>query len=143
MLLIIVKTIEEYLKLPGSELKERLQCGCGSSDFILWGSYRRQMLPAGELIMIQRVRCQGCGCTHGVLPSFILGRVRHPVSVVEAYFQGWVKGSKSLASLWRESAIEAPQSLSALYRWGRRFRGSLVHFSPGVASRAIIAGAGF
>ena len=143
MLMIAVENIHTYLTLPSAELKACLRCCCGGVHFILWGKYQRRLLPDGRFLSIQRVRCQGCKRTHGVLPSFVLGQVRHPASVIEIYFEAWIKQAASLACLWRESASDAPQSLSTLYRWGRRFCWTYVNFSPGLASRSFICGPGF
>lgn len=61
---------------------------CGSSKLIKWGSYKRNVCYIehnalkNKSINIFRVRCQGCGHTHALLPSFIIPYKRSVLDVV-------------------------------------------------------------
>lgn len=89
---------------------------CGHDHLIRWGYYQRQGLPQIKNILIQRVRCTGCGRTTNVLPSFLL-----------AYKYFAVALAKKLLLLLREHPDNWQQALtpiidmSTAYRWLRRF----------------------
>jgi hypothetical protein len=124
ILYISAKDVKDYLTRTPQELLRFLVCSCGGQTFIFWGSYLRKLLPGGELLPIQRVRCKGCWCTHALLPVFLLGKVRHTSPTIHYYFQQWVESTLPVSRLWIEAGevLEAPRSLSTLYCWINRFR---------------------
>jgi hypothetical protein len=124
ILYISAKDVKDYLRLTPQELLKFLVCSCGSQLFIFWGSYLRKLLPAGELLPIQRVRCKQCKRTHALLPAFLLGSVRHPALTIHYYFQQWIDSPLPVSGLWIKAGevMEAPRSLSTLYSWINRFR---------------------
>ena len=129
MIPIVVKDKESYLRLEPDELKALLKCPCSSCEFILWGTYRRKLdSDEGSTLFVQRVRCKVCKKTHAVLPSFVLGRVRHTAETVQAFFEKWIESGTSIGRLWSE--LERPQNISTLYRWRCRFRWTLCGFDP-------------
>ena len=141
MLMIVVKDRESYLRLDRKDLKALLTCTCDNSDLIFWGTYTRQLISGDHfLIIVQRVRCKGCQKTHAVLPSFVLGRVRHSAATIQAYFQKWIESRYSLVRSWSEST--GPENMSTVYCWRRRFRQALRGFVAGLTSQAFVPQSG-
>lgn len=54
-------------------------CTCGSSDWCRYGHYSRYLIicETKYLISVQRVRCNVCGATHALLPSFITPHIQY------------------------------------------------------------------
>jgi len=84
---------------------------------VRWGYYTRFALPLKEVIRIQRIRCNSCGRTTNVLPSFLL-----------AYRSYTVKTLKDLVALfiahphaWSKSP-EIIVDMSTAYRWLRTLK---------------------
>ena len=142
MLLIVVKDIDTYLKLKGKALKKLLTCSCGQCEFILWGTYTRKPHSSKDkLLIVQRVRCKICKKTHAVLPSFILGQVRHTAETVQTYLEKWIETGHSLSRLWLDSNI--PKDKSTVYRWRRRFRWTLCGFVGEFTNQALVHQSGY
>ena len=98
-------------------------CKCGAKVFILWGRYKRKLLPKVNELHIQRLRCSTCKKTHAVLPTFLFGQVRHDSETIEPYFQLFTQQQNSIKRFLAQSydLPEAPEDDSTLYIWFKRF----------------------
>ncbi len=106
--------------------------GCGSR-LIRWGSYRRRLRqgPERSRIRVARLRCRGCGRTHGELPVGILHRRLDGVDTIGRIIAAGIRGTatreiaattgvptrtvRDLLARYRECAPELAQNLLALH----------------------------
>ena len=118
------KNIKEYLDISFKRLvRNTFVCICGSEVFILWGKYKRKILPQNRELHIKRVRCTKCKKTHAILPTFLFGQVRHDNQTIAPYFQQFTQKQTSIMECLAQSynLPEAPEDDTTLYRWFNRF----------------------
>lgn len=78
----ILKKYKKMINLP------YLECPfCNSTDLIKWGTYKRNIyyidvIIKHEILLIQRIRCNKCGKTHALLPSFIIPYKLHFLDII-------------------------------------------------------------
>ena len=84
-----------------------------------WGSYRRWVRRAGEVLplRVRRAICRSCGATHAVLPSFLYGR---RLDLAEVIFGGLVAGARGRGHRRVAAAARVPQTTAR--GWLRRAR---------------------
>jgi len=84
MIILNYKKIKTSFNKLLNKYKESLNFGvlvcpcCGSSDYIKWSTYSRNVIykendkVISEVLKIQRIRCKSCGKTHALLPDLIV-----------------------------------------------------------------------
>lgn len=109
------------VRISSNELLARLICPCQSRSFIFWGCYPRKLLPTGEQLTIQRVRCKNCLTTHALIPTFLFGQVRHTNATISYYVAQFIEKQTTIGTLFNSpNAPTAPEDISTLYRWFKR-----------------------
>lgn len=90
---------------------------CNSSKLIKWGSYKRNVLfidnklLINKVIKIKRVKCQECGHTHALIPSFI---IPYKISLLDVILNS-LKGDEITISI----------SYDVVNKWNKQFNKSL------------------
>lgn len=95
-----VKEYAEAIPFPGRSFPLPDTCpNCRVSGcLIYWGTYARSARTgdANYRILVQRIRCQACGCTHSLLPDFlhphrhyVIHLLQHVVSIYLIAGLGW------------------------------------------------------
>jgi len=122
IIFIAAEKVADYASLIlSANLLARLICPCQSRRFILWSCYARKLLPTGEQLTMQRVRCKSCLTTHALIPTFLFGQVRHTNQAIGHYVGQFIEQQTTIGALFNSpSAPAAPKEIATLYRWFKR-----------------------
>jgi transposase-like protein len=90
---------------------------CRHDRLIRWGYYQRQGKPLLDAIRIQRIRCQKCGRTSAILPSFLLAYRSFAVAAAQQLLMTYINHPDD----WQQ-ALKLMIELSTAYHWLRRLR---------------------
>ncbi len=105
-------------------------------ELVFWSGYFRFVRDQRELrVFIHRGRCPECGCTHALLPSFLLRRRLDPVRVIGP---GLALGVAGLGMAKVALKLGVPHSTAR--GWRRRHRARAPTLISGFAALGVLLG---
>ena len=104
----------------GPSLSAGMRCPACAGGLGSWGAYRRGVRVGRAVfgLLVRRVRCRACECTHALLPGFVLGRRLDVVDGVGCALQMAADGRG-----YRPIAVALGLPCSTVRAWIRRLRG--------------------
>ena len=129
-------SVERYAA-QGTEIRvPRSRCPECRRELVFWSGYWRYVREQGEhRLFIRRGRCQRCGQTHALLPSFLLGRRLDPVAVIG---RALALGVSGLGMLKVAAEVGVPHSTAR--DWRRRHRARAPALAVGFAALRVELG---
>ena len=92
------------------------------ASLIRWGTYKRWACTAGQdsLIRVQRIRCQVCGRTHGLLPDFLHPYRHYVLRLLQKAIHLYLIAGLGLDRLLQRMSESGP-ARSTIREWIRSF----------------------
>jgi len=132
-------SVEEYLAAGRSVPVPRLSCpDCGRLMRFRSGYARDVRLAGGmgQAMWVRRGHCGRCGRSHGLLPSFVLGRRLDTAPDIGGVIEAVVEGASSIG----RAATAAGVPFTTARGWLRRFRSRAAVLAGGLAALAVEVG---
>jgi hypothetical protein len=129
-------SVETYAAAGKSIDVPRPDCPGCSGQMSFWGSYKRDV-RAGDFvrILVRRVRCRACRCTHALLPDFLSHGRLDPVEVIGRAITEMVEGAGA-----RTAAKSAGVPHSTARHWRRRFKTRAAMLAAGFSAVVVALG---
>lgn len=113
-----IKKYEEQLNITS------IKCpNCESSEYEYYGSYIRNILYLEKekliekTIKIKRIRCQGCGKTHAIIPDFIIPYKQHELKLINKVLKEKMS-SKKVTEISKNNKV----SRQLINKWIKSFQ---------------------